>query len=94
MLDIIVRPDRSYYWKDEDEMALLIHRGIYTEAQAQSIRDSAREAIELIEAGAFPFDGQWPSWRAPDHLVPGEPPVGWQLLPVPAPYKTYDGPLT
>ena len=94
VLDIIVNPDRTYYWKDEDEMAILIQRGIYTEAEAHVIRDSAREAIDLIEAGAPPFDDEWPSWRAPEGIVPSDPPEGWQLLPVPAPYKTYDGPLT
>ncbi|MBI3460176.1 DUF402 domain-containing protein [Candidatus Acetothermia bacterium] len=38
VLDIIVRPDRSWYWKDEDQMARYLVTGVYTEAEVEHLR--------------------------------------------------------
>jgi hypothetical protein len=83
VIDLIVRPDRIYMWKDLDEMNHLIELGIYTRPEADYLRDQAREAIALIEQGHPPFDGEWTSWqpRADVAFLP-EAPAGWQYLPV------------
>lgn len=78
-LDIVVAPDRSWRWKDEQEFAERLafpeHYWVRDEAQ---VRAEGRRVVELIEAGGFPFDGTWcdfrpdPSWSAPREL-----PLGW-----------------
>lgn len=78
-LDIVVAPDRSWAFKDEDEfaerLALPEHYWVPDEA---AVRAEAARVIKQIEAGEFPFDGTWTdfvppeSWRAPLAL-----PAGW-----------------
>jgi hypothetical protein len=71
-LDVVVAPDRTWEWKDEDEfterLALPDH---YWVADEQAVRAEGRRVIKIIEAGEFPFDGTWtdfvpdPSWELP-----------------------------
>ncbi|WP_213454569.1 DUF402 domain-containing protein [Rhizomonospora bruguierae] len=82
-LDIVVRPDRTWEWKDEDEFTeRLAHPGQYWVADEAAVRAEGERVVKLIEAGDFPFDGTWtdfhpdPAWPTPP-LVPGwdRPPV-------------------
>jgi hypothetical protein len=78
-LDIVVTPDRTWQWKDEDEfaerLALPEHYWVPDEA---AVWAEGRRVVKLIEAGEFPFDGTWtdfrpdPSWPVPDAV-----PDGW-----------------
>ena len=63
-LDIVVGPDRTWQWKDEDEFADRIgHPWFWTEAQAAEIRAEGERVVEQIEAGAYPFDGTFVDFR-------------------------------
>jgi len=71
-LDVWVWPDRSWQWKDEDEMAALIGNPAYFDAEeAAAVRAEGERLIKLAEAGAYPFDGTHvdfrpdPSWPVP-----------------------------
>jgi Protein of unknown function (DUF402) len=71
-LDLVVHPDRSWEWKDEDEFAESIGMaGYWDAAQAAQIRSEGERAVAAVESGAFPFDGTWcdfapePSWPVP-----------------------------
>ncbi|HTF09214.1 MAG TPA: DUF402 domain-containing protein [Asanoa sp.] len=78
-LDIVVAPDRSWRWKDEDELAAKTGGGHYWDAAgAATIRENGLAVIELIEAGKFPFDGTWCDMRQdPTWQVPADRPPGW-----------------
>ncbi|HEV7706911.1 MAG TPA: DUF402 domain-containing protein [Asanoa sp.] len=78
-LDIVVDPDRSWRWKDEDELAAKTgSRHYWDAAGAATIRENGLAVIELIEAGKFPFDGTWCDLRPdPTWQVPAERPPGW-----------------
>jgi hypothetical protein len=91
VLDIVVRPDRTHYWRDEDEMTHLISLGIYTEDEAEDLRQVGREVLDLVGRREPPFDDEWTLWTPPADLVMGERdlPEGWQFLPVSAPYQQY-----
>jgi Protein of unknown function (DUF402) len=77
-LDIVVAPDRTWQWKDEDEFAERLavpdHYWVPDEA---AVWTEGRRVIKTIEAGEFPFDGTWtdyvvePSWLTPASLLPG-----------------------
>jgi hypothetical protein len=78
-LDIVVAPDRTWRWKDEDEFAeRLAVPGHYWVPDPDAVWAEGRRVIKEIEAGEFPFDGTWtdfvpdPSWSAPLSL-----PAGW-----------------
>jgi hypothetical protein len=68
-LDIRVAPDRSWEWKDEDELDLAIELGRLTRAQAEAIRREGESVIPAIEARRFPFDDSLLHWR-PDASWP------------------------
>ena len=77
-LDIWVTPDRSWEWKDEDELAeRLGFPAHYWVSDEAAVREEGRRVVKLIEAGAFPFDGTWcgftpdPQWTVPTELPPG-----------------------
>jgi hypothetical protein len=78
-LDIVVRPDRSWQWKDEDE---LVERSAYPEHywvdDPEAVRAEGERVTKLIDAGGFPFDGTWCDFRPdPCWTVPESFPVGW-----------------
>jgi hypothetical protein len=83
-LDVVVAPDRSWQWKDEDEFAeRLAFPGHYWVPDPAAVRAEGERVIKLAEAGEFPFDGTWcdfvpdPGWAAPVDL-----PAGWDRPPV------------
>ncbi|WP_179137700.1 DUF402 domain-containing protein [Candidatus Entotheonella palauensis] len=71
-LDIIVNPDRSWRWKDEDELELAVELGRMTREQAGAVRDEGLIAVEQIEQNRSPFSDGWehwtpePTWPLPD----------------------------
>lgn len=77
-LDVVVAPDRTWQWKDEDEFTeRLAYPDHYWVHDEQAVRTEGRRVIKMIEAGDFPFDGTWtdyhpdPSWPVPTALPPG-----------------------
>ena len=84
-LDIVVRPDRTWEWKDEDEfterLAFPEHYWVHDEA---AVRTEGLRVVKRIEAGEFPFDGTWTDFRPdPSWPVPASVPPGWDRPPVP-----------
>jgi len=80
LLDVWIDPDRSWRWKDEDELAEAVETGLFTPAKADAIRAEGERAIERIEAWSTPFDEGWETWRPdPDWPLP-ELPNDWDAL--------------
>jgi hypothetical protein len=67
-LDVDAFPDRTWAWKDEDELAerLAMPRHYWVRDEA-AVRAEGRKALNLFTAGEFPFDGTWCDW-SPDPL--------------------------
>jgi hypothetical protein len=68
----VVAPDRTWVWKDEDEMAERIGWPHYFDQDgADRSRAEGERLIELVEAGEYPFDGTYtdfrpdPAWQSP-----------------------------
>lgn len=70
-LDIVVAPDLTWSWKDEDDFERRVRQGIYAEAFATEVRAEAARVIAAIEARATPFSDGWerftpdPAWELP-----------------------------
>ena len=62
-LDLVVRPDMSWSWKDVDEFEELIARGFFSVAQVTSIRAEADRMVRTIESVGPPFCDGWEDWR-------------------------------
>jgi hypothetical protein len=77
MLDVIVEPEGTWRWKDEDELDALVQAGLFDAATAARVRDEALAVIRRVEAGAAPFRDRWHDWRPdPGWRLPELPP-GW-----------------
>jgi hypothetical protein len=81
MLDIFVRPDRSFYWTDADELEYWVRNGGYTEADRARFFAAGREAQALIQVQLSPFDDEWTDWRPPADFRRPVLPEGWQFEP-------------
>ncbi|MFC5176036.1 DUF402 domain-containing protein [Nocardioides taihuensis] len=71
VLDVWVEPDRTVARKDEDELALAVEQGRYTEAEAERLTAVAAEIEAVVAAWGPPFCDGWdrfepdPSWEVP-----------------------------
>ena len=63
-LDIVVRPDMTWSWKDEDELQELHRRGVLTDREVEAARTEGERMIEVIENNGPPFCDGWERWRA------------------------------
>ncbi|MBW4705397.1 MULTISPECIES: DUF402 domain-containing protein [unclassified Micromonospora] len=82
-LDVVVRPDLSWQWKDEGEFTeRLAFPDHYWVTDEQAVRAEGERVIALAEAGKFPFDGTWCDFVPPaDWTSPTELPPGWDRPP-------------
>ncbi|MFF3767792.1 DUF402 domain-containing protein [Streptomyces sp. NPDC001922] len=80
-LDIEVRPDRSWEWRDEDEFAQAQRAGLMDAGQAERVRAAGRAAVEQISAWGTPFDAGWENWRPDPAWTVPELPADWDTAP-------------
>jgi len=57
-LDVLVEPDGTWRWKDEDDFAEAIALGVFTEDEAVSVRSEGERVI-----AAHPWPTGWENWR-------------------------------
>jgi Protein of unknown function (DUF402) len=76
-LDIVAAPDRSWRWKDEDELETWIARGVCAPETANRIRAEGLEVAGRAERDEPPFCEPWPEWRPEPSWELPELPYGW-----------------
>ncbi|MGW0228406.1 DUF402 domain-containing protein [Actinopolymorpha singaporensis] len=85
-LDVLVRPDRRWEWKDEDDFADQTgHPLFWTAAEAKVIRARAEAVTEAVDRGEFPFDGTWCDYLPEPGWGPTPLPTWWDLPTLAAP---------
>jgi hypothetical protein len=78
VLDLIIEPDRTWRWKDEDELELWIQRGVIARAEEQSLRSEGLRVIDRAERGEPPFGERWTQWRPDPSWDTPRLPEGWE----------------
>jgi hypothetical protein len=79
-LDVIVELDGSWRWKDEDDLAESIRRGVIPAEEEPRLRADGERAVRRIVDREPPFDRDWNSWRPdPSWPVPVLP-EGWDRV--------------
>lgn len=68
-LDVVVAPDGSWRWKDEDDLAEAVSLGVLDEHGAANVRAEGERVV-----AERPWPTGWEDWR---------PPAGWEPLPLP-----------
>ena len=74
-LDLVIRPDGSWEWKDDEQLDPWVERGRWSADEVAEIRaEGARVAAEL-EAGRRWWSEEWASWKPdPSWPLPTLPP--------------------
>ncbi len=74
LLDLIIEPDLSHRWKDEEEYQQGRRLGIISDADHQHVQEAREQVIALAEQRTGPFDDRWRTWhRDPAWPVPSLP---------------------
>ena len=77
LLDVVIHPDMTWEWKDEDELAAAVAAGIVGPELARALRSEGERTIADLEVRRWPFDADFTAWRPdPAWTVPAMP-VGW-----------------
>ena len=63
ILDIIVRPNMSWEWKDVEQFKEMTHRGFLSFEQVSAIHAEANRMAKTIERGGSPLSEGWENWR-------------------------------
>ena len=79
-LDLVVRPDRGWSWKDRDEFDALRERGFFGPGVAARVERVAEQALQAIERWESPFCDGWEHWRPDAGWPVPELPADWQVL--------------
>lgn len=82
MLDVVADPDLSWRFKDDDEFAELLNRGIFDQDLGARVQAEADKVIGRIEAKSSPFDEPWPTWQAAEDWPRPVLPQEWDVVPV------------
>lgn len=68
-VDLMVRPDGSWQWKDEVEYREGVRRGAIAPEVARQVEQARVEALNRVQTAVPPFDTSWLTWR-PDPAWP------------------------
>lgn len=63
-LDIVVLPDGTITWKDENRYAHKVEVGLINEEERASVELARGHAVAAINDRRFPFDGSYLDWRS------------------------------
>lgn len=85
-LDILVKPNLEWIWKDREDFEKLVESGNFSAEFGAAVEEAAREVLGLIERRMPPFSERWHEWTPPaDWAAPvlhprwqEEPPVVWE----------------
>lgn len=61
-LDLIVDPDLSYRWKDEEDYRNAIKNEVILPYWIQGIEAGKSEILARVKTREYPFDGSWLDW--------------------------------
>jgi hypothetical protein len=79
-LDLRVRPDRSWEWKDEQEFADRTGDPLFFDADtAAAIRAEGHRVAQAASQARFPFDGEWRDFRPDPSWPPTTLPAWWDV---------------
>lgn len=79
-LDLIIHPDFSFEWKDEEEYQKAISHGIIYPDWVSGIEIGKQEVLERLSGRKYPFDGSWLDWKPDPDWTPPTLPENWDKI--------------
>jgi predicted RNA-binding protein associated with RNAse of E/G family len=79
-LDIVINPDLSFEWKDEDDYQKAIDHGVIFPEWVAGIEDAKKDVFDRLKKRGYPFDGSWLNWMPDSNWSPPKLPVNWNKI--------------
>ena len=79
-LDLIINPDFSFRWKDEDDYQKAIDHEVIMPEWTQEIEIAKKEIFKKLEKRQYPYDGSWLNWMPDPHWLPPKLPKNWDKI--------------
>jgi protein associated with RNAse G/E len=79
-LDLIIRPDFTFEWKDVDDYERAIEHGAISPEWIKGIEEARPEIFDRLERRRHPFDGSWLDWRPDSSWSPPTLPENWDKI--------------
>lgn len=79
-LDIVIDPQYTWKWKDEDDYQEGIREGGIKREWVDGIEQSHAEVFNRIEKRSYPLDGSWLNWQPEREWFPPTLPEKWQSV--------------
>jgi hypothetical protein len=79
-LDLIIHPDFSYEWKDEEEYRKASDQGLISQEHVQCIEAEIPGILEKLVTRQYPFDGSWLDWIPDPGWSPARLPKNWDKI--------------
>jgi Protein of unknown function (DUF402) len=74
-LDIVVEPDGTWSWKDEDDLAEMVARGLLAQGDADGVRAEGERVL-----AEQPWPTGWEGWRPSSEWKPLPLPEDWHVV--------------
>jgi hypothetical protein len=74
-LDLLLQPDGSYRWLDEDELDAALVAGLLTQQEARAAREEGERVL-----AEWPFPTGWEDFHPDPDWEPPRLPVGWDMV--------------
>jgi protein associated with RNAse G/E len=79
-LDLIINPDFSFEWKDEEDYQKAIEHEIISSEWVQGIENAMGDIFNELEKRQYPFDGSWLDWTPDSPWTPPKLPENWDRV--------------
>jgi Protein of unknown function (DUF402) len=79
-LDIVLPPDGSWRYKDDEQMERWVKRGRWTPAEMAAIRGEANRIGRQLESGRRWWQDEWMSWEPDPQWPQPTLPAAWDRL--------------
>lgn len=80
ILDVVIDPDRTRHWKDEDELTWRQEHGYNAPQAVEAIRNEGKRAVSLLEGHDPLFSDEWTLWRPDPAWGIPEVTEGWSVV--------------
>ena len=79
-LDLIINPDFSFEWKDEEDYQKAIGHEIIFPEWIQGIETAKGDVFDKLERRQYPYDGSWLDWLPDPTWSPPKLPADWDRV--------------
>ena len=79
-LDLIIKPDFSFEWKDVDDYQKAVDNDVIFPEWMHGIESAKTDVLSRLEKRSYPFDGSWLNWMPDATWLPPKLPENWDKI--------------